>query len=156
MFDQLPSDPGDEDEPEASSEAALERERALQALRVSVAKRWAWIFQDESRRADLQSQMLSFLERVVLHYEPVSFCCPRWLQNDTPSKKRSLDELESPASSSLSIQERCFDWLFLDLDGDVWAIIQAGLDEKWLNNNLTEWFAFKSFSDVSRCNTRNT
>ena len=45
MFDQLPSDPGDEDEPEASSEAALERERALQALRVSVAKRWAFIFQ---------------------------------------------------------------------------------------------------------------
>ena len=128
MFDDLPSDPGDEDESEAFSEAALQRERALQALRVSVAKRWAFIQQDaknESHRQDLESQMISFLERVVLHYESVSFCPPKLLAPETPSRKRSADELDSPASSSPSMTEQSFDWLFLDLDGDVWAIIQA-------------------------------
>ena len=156
MFDELPSDPGDEDESEASSEVALERERALQALRVSVAQRWALIHQDESHRKDLESQMKSFLERVVLHYEPVSFCPPRWLCDDTPSKERSADELDSPASSSPSIPEQCFDWLFLDLDGDVWGIIQADLDEKWLSNNLTEWSMLNNFSDSSSLQHKKT
>ena len=90
MFDDLPSDPGDEDESEAFSEAALQRERALQALRVSVAKRWAFIQQDaknESHRQDLESQMKSFLERVVLHYESVSFCPPKVFSPETPSRK---------------------------------------------------------------------
>ena len=138
MYDHLPSGPDDDDDvhpsrmSESSRQAHVSRETALRSLRRSVAQRWSQIHQVEcdSHREVLECQMHAFLERLASHFEPVSFCAPLWAKRNktvtTPKKRKSLGDTDSPLSSSTpDASESNFDWLFLDLNGDVWGIIKA-------------------------------